>query len=598
MFLNLGYAGVIKGNFKSIFMDKVMNVVISTHGSGGDIVPFVGIAHKLKLAGANVTFLVNEVFREMLEFYDFNVIDISSKSQYLTFNGDSRIWSGNYDSTKIGFENILKPQIEASYEYIAQLEDKKNTLVIGIEPFFNGALLAAKKFSMKSVYIYLWPKAIPSLLSPPAPISWGVPNLAPKNFIAGYAMSIRQREAKYIQSQDYFWELNGFRRHNGLQVIKDLCTNQLFEDDNLQIGLFPSWFGMPSQDWPINLNMVGFPDFKKTHKKNDLRSLDKFLLKNPKPIVFTSGTAVFDTENIFTVGRSVCESLGIPGVFVGGDKEFAKEFVSDLCIYIEYADFDQLFPEASLIVHHGGIGTLSQAIRAGVPQLIRPLSFDQPDNAQRIKKLGLGDYILPKKFKVKRVIKIIKKIFKSQTIKEKTIFFSHVTKKNSAIEYTCDLIEDYFYDKEKGYCSLFERAVNNNSVKIEKDYLEFIYKDERKEYRKHHEILAIKYFMNYYQVKTKINDLSTALDKDFSLKKIILTLDHFSIKTRALICEAHQLIELSLPCLIQWQHVRFVVLIGFNQREAIIYDSLNEVQKIPLHVLSWCFSNVVVEVEN
>ena len=125
-------------------MDKNMNIVISTHGSGGDIVPFVGIAHKLKLAGANVTFLVNDVFREMLEFYDFNVIDISSKSQYLTFNGDSRIWSGNYDSTKIGFENILRPQIEASYEYIAKLEDKKNTLVIGIEPFLMARFLRQK----------------------------------------------------------------------------------------------------------------------------------------------------------------------------------------------------------------------------------------------------------------------------------------------------------------------------------------------------------------------------------------------------------------------------------------------------------------------
>jgi len=41
-------------------------------------------------------------------------------------------------------------------------------------------------------------------------------------------------------------------------------------------------------------------------------------------------------------------------------------------------------------VHQGGVGTLSQAMRAGRPQLITPVSFDQPDNANRAKSLGLG----------------------------------------------------------------------------------------------------------------------------------------------------------------------------------------------------------------
>jgi len=41
-------------------------------------------------------------------------------------------------------------------------------------------------------------------------------------------------------------------------------------------------------------------------------------------------------------------------------------------------------------VHHGGIGTASQAFAAGIPQLITPFAHDQFDNAARVESLGCG----------------------------------------------------------------------------------------------------------------------------------------------------------------------------------------------------------------
>jgi UDP:flavonoid glycosyltransferase YjiC (YdhE family) len=42
------------------------------------------------------------------------------------------------------------------------------------------------------------------------------------------------------------------------------------------------------------------------------------------------------------------------------------------------------------VVHQAGIGTLAQALRAGRPQVILPVAFDQPDNARRAAALGVG----------------------------------------------------------------------------------------------------------------------------------------------------------------------------------------------------------------
>jgi UDP:flavonoid glycosyltransferase YjiC (YdhE family) len=49
-------------------------------------------------------------------------------------------------------------------------------------------------------------------------------------------------------------------------------------------------------------------------------------------------------------------------------------------------------------VHHGGVGTVAQALAAGVPQLIMPLAHDQHDNAERVRRLGVGDALAPRKF--------------------------------------------------------------------------------------------------------------------------------------------------------------------------------------------------------
>ncbi|HEX8389642.1 MAG TPA: nucleotide disphospho-sugar-binding domain-containing protein, partial [Sphingomonas sp.] len=63
-----------------------------------------------------------------------------------------------------------------------------------------------------------------------------------------------------------------------------------------------------------------------------------------------------------------------------------------------YAPHSLLFPRAAVVVHHGGVGTTGQALRAGRPQLVVPFLGDQPDNAARVARLGVGLTVAPKRF--------------------------------------------------------------------------------------------------------------------------------------------------------------------------------------------------------
>jgi UDP:flavonoid glycosyltransferase YjiC (YdhE family) len=50
------------------------------------------------------------------------------------------------------------------------------------------------------------------------------------------------------------------------------------------------------------------------------------------------------------------------------------------------------------MIHHGGIGTAAQCFAAGVPQLMMPMAFDQPDNALRAQTLGVARWHAPAEF--------------------------------------------------------------------------------------------------------------------------------------------------------------------------------------------------------
>jgi hypothetical protein len=56
----------------------------------------------------------------------------------------------------------------------------------------------------------------------------------------------------------------------------------------------------------------------------------------------------------------------------------------------ELAPHDSIFPRCSVVCHHGGAGTTHRALRAGVPQLLVPIAYDQPFWADTICALGVG----------------------------------------------------------------------------------------------------------------------------------------------------------------------------------------------------------------
>lgn len=111
-------------------------------------------------------------------------------------------------------------------------------------------------------------------------------------------------------------------------------------------------------------------------------------------------------------------------------------------IAVNYIPYSQIFPQACAIVHQGGIGTTSQALRAGRPTLVMPYSHDQPDNAARVECLGTSRTVPRKKYVAKRVVRELAELLDNPSYSAKAKEIGVILETEDGVKVSCDAIEN------------------------------------------------------------------------------------------------------------------------------------------------------------
>ncbi len=93
------------------------------------------------------------------------------------------------------------------------------------------------------------------------------------------------------------------------------------------------------------------------------------------------------------------------------------------------------------MVYPGGIGTMAQTIKAGIPHLVVPHAHDQPDNAARAQHLGLGRSLYPEKYRAAQVAAALKSLLADGDLAARCKAFSSRIHSNEALQKACALIE-------------------------------------------------------------------------------------------------------------------------------------------------------------
>jgi UDP:flavonoid glycosyltransferase YjiC (YdhE family) len=212
--------------------------------------------------------------------------------------------------------------------------------------------------------------------------------------------------------------LNALREEIGLPPVRRVMTQWLHSPERV-IGLFPDWFAAPQPDWPPEARLTGFPLFDDTDEETSPEEVEAFLQAGEPPIVFMPGSLMQQAKRFFLESVRACERLGKRGILLTRYGEHLPERLPEGIRHFDYVPFSRLLPRAALVVHHGGIGCVSQALRAGVPQLIHPMAFDQHDNAARLRRLGVGDSLAPRRYRSDAVADRLRSLLDSPGVAER-----------------------------------------------------------------------------------------------------------------------------------------------------------------------------------
>ncbi len=417
-----------------------MRIVLSNIGTFGDINPLIAIALELKRRGHSPVMALPNLYRRKIEplGIEFHALrpDIDPSNTLLI--------QMIYDvkkGTETGLREFLFPVLRQTYDDLldaATRPARADLLLLG-ELNYAGPIVAEVTGIPWASYV-LAPFSFFSAYDPPVLPPY--PRLSRADKAPGMGGAMR-RLARFVTRKwpEPIYEL---RRELGLPMGK----NPIFEakhSPHLVLALFSRVLGVEQKDWPEHTLITGFCFYDADAGNAALPSqLETFLNAGEPPVVFTLGSAaVMAAGDFYEQSARAAIKLGVRAVLLIGDDPRNRPEISlpeSICV-AEYAPYSRLFPRASLVVHQGGVGTTAQCLRAGRPMLIMPYSHDQPDNARRMRRLGVARVVQRSDFKAWRVARKAREMLSEPEYDERARAAAEEVARENGVMTACDALE-------------------------------------------------------------------------------------------------------------------------------------------------------------
>jgi rhamnosyltransferase subunit B len=393
----------------------------------------VGLAKALQRRGHRATIITNEFFGDSIKKSGLEFTQLGTIAELEATVNDPRLWHPIKGFQCI-VERMLLPNLAPLYEIIASHAGP--SVVVAAPGTCLGARVAQERPGVPLATVHLQPAVIRSL------VDTGMQGRIPMG--PGMPRFIKESLFWLIDSlmvnRLLLPELNGFRAQIGLPRVNSVLKDYL-HSTQLVIGLFPDWFATPQPDWPPHTHLTGFALQDAGGEQETAAAADEFLAAGPPPVVFTPGSATTGQEKFFLESIEACRIGGLRAMLVTNFPEQLPAVLPDFARAFGYLPFSRILPRCAALVYHGGIGTLAQAVKAGIPHLVVPHTHDQPDNAMRIQRIGLGQCIYPERYKAARVARTLKEIIGSGEFRQNCQRFAKEIDSEVALRRACELIE-------------------------------------------------------------------------------------------------------------------------------------------------------------
>ncbi len=380
-------------------MSTAPKIVFVSYGSFGDVNPLLAVARACARE-LPVAFVTNEHYREHVESRGVAFHAAGTPEEQAACNETAALSGKSMAGLMAQFRTHVGLNVARIAEYFTRLHAAGARPIVVTHGTINPAFPICEKLGLRVARAYLAPSHLP-LHREDFILEQTFYGCAPWR-----ARHVRYRRhalrTRLLGPPHARTEYNTVRAACGIGpslppwqsvVARALGRKPLALDVVAELLMTPRWFAEPLDASLERVHCVGFPVLEQSAPAN-AEEIEAFVARHGAPLVFTPGTGVEDMGDFCRPIESACHKLGAPGILLArhGAQIYThmQRVLNHPVMHVEYADLAWLLPRARALVHTGGIGTIAQAVKAGIPQLIHPTFNDQPRNALRVLLNGLG----------------------------------------------------------------------------------------------------------------------------------------------------------------------------------------------------------------
>lgn len=361
------------------------NILLTVHGTAGDITPMIRIGVALKTRGHRVTLITHGAYADLaqrvgLEFA--NVDEGEALSAYLQATPLLHTPQGQIEF----FQRQTLPRVPREMALIRERSQASQTLIIANHLSGLSSQMAAEALGLPLIRVFI-----------------AVAHLTHLPFLAELC--------HHFLAED----INQLRAAFSLPAITNWPA--WLYSPRWNLGSWPDWFAPASPTWAVPVIPAGFLTFNLNVTASLPEALLQSLHQGEPPILITGGTGMFIQPEFFMISAQACQQLGQRGLLVCQYPALVPDPLPDGIEHFTYLPLHKLMPHVAGVIHHGGTSTLAEALTAGVPQLTLAVGTDRPDTALRLQRLGVAEQLPPSHWNSQAVARALQRLINSPTVR-------------------------------------------------------------------------------------------------------------------------------------------------------------------------------------
>lgn len=404
-----------------------MKISLLTLGTRGDVQPFVVLGKALKKRGYTITISTAANFSSFIESHGLDFVPVDADFQEILNSEEGKKMMSNPFSARKHLNRLIYPMIKDALNKFYNLAKDSDLVLCHVKAMADYYADGVQSKIIRT-------NVVPAMEYTREFVNPIVSFLNLPSFLNRASYKLSDLGMKMMSKP-----INQFRNSIGLK--------DKFRKVNL-----PSIYGLSNyflprpKDYPENSYFTGFW-FDRSDAILDKEILD-FIYAGESPLLFTLGSMPFKSKvDLVPFLHRLTDKLNVRLIIVKGwGLNDTSELETNRNIkVIDGAPYDKLMPHIRAAIHHGGIGTAAECMRAGKPFLTCPVLYplgDQHFWGTVAHSRGIAVQPLPlKKMNENKFMDAVKELLRNERLYENSMQMMENLKNEDGVSNAIDIIE-------------------------------------------------------------------------------------------------------------------------------------------------------------